>query len=124
VSKTEEERERERESAREREKEGERETGRQRYRTGQRERERKRGESQRAKEQAKDRKTERVSAISKEVIQAISIKEEGNPGERMRESRTQLVTSPLGALSKAHHMPRWHLQVHLTFFNLRVFIRE
>jgi len=114
------EREREREAERERE----RETERERERERQRERERGEPASDRANKEQRDKE---------------SLREKGNPSERMRESHTQfehielraklldyflqsnknninnILTSPLGALSKAHHMPRWHLPAHWTF---------
>jgi len=92
------ERERERKRKRASERERERERGTKIYRTGEREGERKSEESQRKSKQKTDREC---------------LRQVGNPGERTRESHTQSLTSPLGSLSKAHHMPRWHLPARL-----------
>ena len=81
------------ERKRERERDRERERERKRDRTGERERE---GETER---RASERKSKQKT-------------------KRQREPRSkriaQLPTLPLGALSKAHHMPRWHLPARST----------
>ena len=125
-----------------REREREKERKRERERQGERERERETGTRETEREREREREKERGEPASKTANKGQrdreSLREKGNPGEGMRESRTQfehielraklldyflrsnkniinnILTSPLGALSKAHHMPLWHLPAHWT----------